>query len=276
MKKILFILLFLAPILRGGVWAQKTTETVQSIMPENPIEKEGWELFWGDEFEDDLLDSTKWWPQWGAHGYELQYYTPRKENVYVKNGLLHIRAQAERLIDTLPFTSANVFSSIEFGQENYIEMRCKIPKGRGLWPAFWFWSGRNEKYQEIDGFEFWCEDTRRFLVSNYFQELITQKVKTVSKWIRPRAENGQRMDMSDQFATYAVYWDDDGVRFLLNNRLIAHFKDHIPPKPFPIILNLAIQNGKGREPTAKTIFPAEYLIDYVRVYKRKGTQTITR
>jgi beta-glucanase (GH16 family) len=196
--------------------------------------------------------------------------------VYLKDGLLHLRAVRERLIDTLPFTSGNVFSSIEFGKGHYFEVRCKIPKGRGLWPAFWFWSGRNAKYQEIDVLEYWCDDTRRFSIANYWQDSLTQKVKSEWKWIRPRTEDGKRLDMSEQFATYSVFWDDDGVRFLLNNRLVAHIKNNLPPEPFPIILNLAVDSGKGRDPNDKTIFPAEFLIDYVRVYKRKGTQTITR
>ena len=269
MKKICCILLFCAPILREAIWAQKTTEFIPTGVLTNPIEKEGWELIWGDEFDGSVFDSIKWWAQTGTHGTELQYYTPRKENVFVADGLLHIRALREQLIDTLSYTSGNVFSSIVFGKGHYIEIRCKIPKGRGLWPAFWFWSGGVKKYQEIDAFEYWCDDTRRFSVANYWQDTTTQKVESAFIWIRPRSEQGKRLDMSMEFATYAVYWDDNGVRYLLNNRLVAQFKDNVPPDPFNIILNLAIYGEKGRQPTAKTIFPAEFLIDYVRVYKRK-------
>ncbi len=276
MKKIICLYLFGAFILRGPVVAQKTTEIIPLMKQGNVVDKEGWELCWGDEFNDTLFDAVKWWPQTGTHGTELQYYTPRKENVYVKDGLLHLRAIREKLIDTLPYTSGNVFSSIEFGKGHYFEVRCKIPKGRGLWPAFWFWSGRNPKYQEIDVLEYWCDDTRRFSVANYWQDTITQETKVEWKWIRPRTEDGKRLDMSEEFAIYAVFWDDEGVRYLLNNRLVAQFKNNVPLEPFPIILNLAVDRGRGRERDSKTIFPAEFLIDYVRVYKRKGTQPTTR
>ena len=274
MKKIIFVLFILTLILRGGVKAQNTTETID-LTTENSIEKSGWTYIWGDEFESDTLNVLKWWSQTGMHGTELQYYTPRRENVYLKDGMLYLRAIRESMIDTLPFTSGEVFSSIEFGQGHYIEVRCKIPKGRGLWPAFWFWSGRNKTYQEIDAFEIWSDDTRRLLVSNYWQDAQTGKVQSESKRIRPRDLSGKRIDMSEYFLTFATYWDETGVRYLLNNKLVAQFKNHIATDPMPIILNIAVEGGKN-QPDEKTIFPADYIIDYVRVYKKQDTQTIIR
>jgi beta-glucanase (GH16 family) len=275
MKKIIFSLFFLSVLLRGAVFAQNTTQAID-LETVNPIEKAGWTYIWGDEFDSDTLNWSKWWPQTGTHGTELQYYTPRKENVFVENGALHLKAMLEKLIDTLPYTSGEVFSSIEFGQGHYIEVRCKIPKGRGLWPAFWFWSGHNNtKYQEIDAFEIWSADTRRFLVSNYWQDTMTSKVQIDNKWIRPRDENGRRIDMSDYFLTFATYWDETGVRFLLNNKLVAHFKKNSATDPLPIILNLAVEGGKN-QPNTKTFLTADFIIDYVRVYKKQGAQTIIR
>ena len=274
MKKIIFVLFILTLILRGGVKAQNTTETID-LTTENSIEKSGWTYIWGDEFESDTLNVLKWWSQTGMHGTELQYYTPRRENVFLKDGMLNLRAIREKLIDTLPFTSGEVFSSIEFAQGHYIEVRCKIPKGRGLWPAFWFWSGRNKTYQEIDAFEIWSDDTRRLLVSNYWQDAQTGKVQSESKRIRPRDLSGKRIDMSEHFLTFATYWDETGVRYLLNNKLVAQFKNHIATDPMPIILNIAVEGGKN-QPDEKTIFPADYIIDYVRVYKKQDTQTIIR
>ena len=274
MKKIIFVLFILTLILRGGVKAQNTTETID-LTTENSIEKSGWTYIWGDEFDSDTLNWSKWWSQTGMHGTELQYYTPRRENVYLKDGMLYLRAIRESMIDTLPFTSGEVFSSIEFGQGHYIEVRCKIPKGRGLWPAFWFWSGKNKTYQEIDAFEIWSDDTRRLLVSNYWQDAQTGKVQSESKRIRPRDLSGKRIDMSEHFLTFATYWDETGVRYLLNNKLIAQFKNHIATDPMPIILNIAVEGGKN-QPDEKTIFPADYIIDYVRVYKKQDTQTIIR
>ena len=95
------------------------------------------------------------------------------------------------------------------------------------------------------------------------------KGKSEFKWIQPRNADGEKMDMSGKLITYAAYWDDDGIRVLVNNRLVLHFKKHIPSNPFPLILNLAVEGGRGREPDSKTVFPADFIIDYVRVYRRK-------
>jgi beta-glucanase (GH16 family) len=274
MKKIFFLISVLAVLLRGSVVAQKTTETID-LSTENPIEKAGWDFVWGDEFDSDTLNWSKWWPQECTHGTELQYYTQRKENVFTKDGKLYIRAIKENFKDSFLYTSGEIFSAIEFGRGHLIEIRCKIPKGRGLWPAFWFWSGRNKMYQEIDAFEIWSDNTRQFLVSNYWRDPKTDKVESINKHIKPKDMDGRRIDMSEHYLTFATYWDEMGVRYLLNNKLVAQFKNNIAVDPLPIILNLAVSDGKFK-PNGKTVFPADYIIDYVRVYKKQGTQTFIR
>ena len=270
-KKIAFWTLIVGQILRGTfVFGQRTTETIFLDSVPNPLEKSGWELVFNDEFDGDTLNTSKWWAQSGIHNDEAQFYTPRHDNVFLKNGMLYLRAIRENFKDSLPYTSGEIFSSIEFGKGHYCEIRCKIPSGKGLWPAFWFWRGSNENYQEIDVFEYWCADTRRFSISNHYLKYPgTLKGKSEFKWIQPRNADGEKMDMSGKFITYAAYWDDDGIRVLVNNRLVLHFKKHIPSNPFPLILNLAVEGGRGRQPDSKTVFPADFIIDYVRVYRRK-------
>ena len=258
-------------ILRGSMVGQKVNEIIAFKSSDDTIsEKKGWELVFSDEFEDANLDGEKWWAQTGTHGAELQYYTPRKENIYLSEGFLHLRAVKEIFKDSLPYTSGMVFSSTEFGKGNLIEVRCKIPKGKGLWPAFWFWSGHNKIYQELDVFEFWCSNTKRFWITNHWNKVSGEPIKSEPYLISPRTTEGKRIDMSTVFMTYSIYWDDNNILFLLNNQLVAKIKNNIPPKTFPIILNLAVDNGNGKRPDKKTIFPAEFLIDYVRVYKRSN------
>ena len=274
MKKIVLISLFLSFILRGGMFAQQVNEIVPLMnLSDSIVGKPGWELIFSDEFEDTELDGVKWWAQTGPHGAELQYYTPRKENVFISDGLLHLRAVKETFKDSLPYTSGMVFSSTEFGKGNLIEVRCKIPKGKGLWPAFWFWSGNNKVYQELDVFEFWCSNTKSFWITNHWNKVSGEPIKSEPYLINPRTADGKRIDMSTVYMTYGIYWDENNILFLLNNQLVAKIKNNIPPKTFPIILNLAVDNGKGKRPNKKTIFPAEFLIDYVRVYKRQNVTT---
>ena len=99
-------------------------------------------IVWSDEFDyTSLPDSTKWTAEVGGHGWgnnELQYYTAgRKENARVENGLLTIEAHKENW-DSMKYTSARLITKNK-GDWQYgkIEVKAKLPKGRGTWPAIW-------------------------------------------------------------------------------------------------------------------------------------------
>ena len=265
MKKNILIILILLLILRG-LLAQKTTGIIPYPTPVNPLEKAGWVLVFQDEFEGDTLNAH-WWPQTGSHGTEPQWYTTRKENVFVKNGLLHLKAIKETVKDSFEFTSGMIFSSKTFGKGTYAEVRCKIPEGKGAWPAFWFWAA-TKYYQEIDAFEFWTHDTKRYSVTTHYWDKKKQRPIGQYKWIYPRTAEGKRIDMSKAFFTFAVYWDDSGIYYLLNNVLVEKQTTNVPPEPFPIILNLAVEGEKWK-PMKSVQFPKEFLIDYVRIYKKE-------
>jgi beta-glucanase (GH16 family) len=275
MKKRILILLFLVKILsqwtptERGISAQgSSTFLIPDSMPINSLEKKGWELIFQDEFLGDTLNTQNWWAQECAHGDEAQWYTPRKENIYVKEGLLHIRALKDSIKQGYPYTSGILFSSRSFGKGSYIEIRCKIPKGQGLWPAFWLWKGFEKTYHEVDVFEFWCNNTYRFSISNHYWDDVKQKKEAHWRWIYPKTSSGKRIDMSKDYFTYAIYWDDTSLKCSLNNALFEKQTQDIPQDPFPILLNMAVEGGKYA-PKSTLVFPQEFLIDYVRVYKRK-------
>jgi beta-glucanase (GH16 family) len=274
MKKIVLTTLVLLGIQRGS-FAQKTTSIIPYPTPINPVEKAGWELIFQDEFEGDTLKSH-WWPQTGPHGDESQWYTIRTENVFVKDGQLHLKAIRETIKEGYPYTSGLVFSSMNFGKGSYIEIKFKIPKAQGLWPAFWFWRGAEETYHELDMCEFWCHITNRFCISNHYWNEKKKKKATHYTWIYPKKENGEKVDMSDDFYVYAAYWDDLSIKCLMNNVLVNKQTKDIPKEPFPIILNLAVEGGKNGiyKPKPNVPFPQEFLIDYVRVYRRVGTKKL--
>jgi beta-glucanase (GH16 family) len=265
-KYVLFILIFVK-ILRG-VSAQSTTNIISVDMPQNHHSKANWELIFQDEFEGDSLNTSLWWLQEELHVDKMVYYRNHKDNYFLKDGNLTIRAVQDSFKNA-PYTSALLFSSKSFEKGTLAEIRCKIPKGKGLWPAFWFWKGAwDSTYQELDAFEFWCENTEQFCVSNHYWDKKKKTVSTHFRWIRPRTTDGRAIDMSKQFFTYSVYWDDAGVKILLNNKLVTVIKQNIPTQSFPLIINLCVDGGKGKQPNKNTIFPADFIIDYVRVYKR--------
>lgn len=115
-----------------------------------------WQVVWSDDFDGATLDRTKWAPEvscWGGGNDERQCYTDRTENVYLEEGVLHLKAQAEQFTGpmfpegmqgapggerTKPYTSGKVrtrgLASWTYGR---FSARMKLPAGQGAWSAFW-------------------------------------------------------------------------------------------------------------------------------------------
>ena len=115
--------------------------------PSSP--KDGkWKLTWSDEFNGpngSSVDPSKWVVEVGGEGWgnqELEYYTSRKENVYIHDGKLVIEARREDYTGAdgvkKNYTSARMKTAGKFSQAyGRFEARIKIPSGQGMWPAFW-------------------------------------------------------------------------------------------------------------------------------------------
>src|SRR5881409_3273621 len=99
-----------------------------------------WQLVWHDEFDGPALNATKWVRETGGDGWgngELEFYTDRVENAHIDAGYLVIEARRESLA-TREYTSARLktqgLGAWKYGR---IEASIQIPRGQGLWPAFW-------------------------------------------------------------------------------------------------------------------------------------------
>ena len=81
---------------------------------------------------------------WGWGNAEMQHYTDSEENVYVRDGMLHIRALHDRKSFPQDPNRFAEYSSGKINTKNHfslqygrIDIRAKLPTGDGLWPAFW-------------------------------------------------------------------------------------------------------------------------------------------
>jgi len=107
-----------------------------------------WKLVWSDEFNGSnrsAVDASKWVSETGGGGWgndELEYYTSRLENASQQDGNLVIKVLQEKFAGpdgvTRNYTSARLKTQGKFSQAyGRFEARIKIPRGQGIWPAFW-------------------------------------------------------------------------------------------------------------------------------------------
>lgn len=255
-----------------------------------------WKLIWSDEFDQPgAPDPAKWDYETGfIRNNEAQYYTrARLENARVENGKLIIEARKEqfknpdfdpsassqkrpsRSREFAEYTSASLTTrgkaSWTYGR---IEVRAKLPGGRGTWPAIWTlgtdrqsgWPGGGE----IDIMEYVGFDPGKVHANVH-----TAKYNHVKK-----NGKGSQISMPDATGVFHVYgleWSPEKLDFFVDDHKYFTYENEKSgseawpfDKPQYLILNLAIGGAwGGQKGIDDSIFPKKYEIDYVRVYQRK-------
>jgi beta-glucanase (GH16 family) len=231
---------------------------------------------WSDEFSTDgLPDAAKWGYDIGGHGWgnnELQYYTDA-QNVSVSGGILKITAKKESYLGN-NYSSARMITKNK-GDWLYgrIEVKAKLPAGRGTWPAIWMlptdWAyGNWPNSGEMDIMEHVGYDPNRVHITihtkAYNHTLGTQK--SASKIVS---------NAMTEFHRYRLDWAPYGIRGYIDDEQIFEFmnttanSDQWPfDKKFHLLLNIAVGGSwGGAQGVDDTVFPATLEVDYVRVYK---------
>lgn len=251
-----------------------------------------WKLVWSDEFDKDgAPDPAKWDYEEGfVRNNEAQYYTrDRRENARVENGMLVIEGRKEKFPNarynptasrgpatrpTADYTAASLITRRKadwtFGR---VEVRAKLPSGRGVWPAIWMLgsAGRWPAGGEIDIMEFVGHTPDLVHATVHFQK----DGKHLS--------SGNRLKVDRPFAdfhVYAVEWFPDRMDFYFDARKyhtfpVPHAEDNGRNpflKPHYLLINLALGGTWGRQ-IDDDIFPQKFLIDYVRVYQQDNAPT---
>ena len=245
-----------------------------------------WKLAWQDEFDGPngtAVDKSKWTAEVGGSGWgnhELEYYTDRLDNAFQSDGSLVIKVQKEHFTGndniSREFTSARLTTKKSFtAVYGKFEARIKIPRGQGIWPAFWMLGNDIDKVRwprcgEID-----------------IMENIGKEPSTIHGTLHGpgySAANGPSASYSltkdqnfpDSFHTFAIEWEPNIVRFYCDDIL---YKTRTPADlpagakwvydhPFFMLLNVAVGGDWPGSPDATTVFPQVMLVDYVRVYQR--------
>jgi beta-glucanase (GH16 family) len=272
-----------------GEWKQVWSDEFDG----ESIDRSKWDFDLGNGFYN--YDANTWISGWGNG--ELQYYTCEGENVAVKEGMLHIRAVKESF-NGCGYTSARLKTRRRDGEALFakkygkFEFRVKLPTGKGIWPALWMLP-QDETYGtwaasgEIDVLETKGHEPNKVFGTLHFGSRWPENAHASHETTLPGKET-----IAD-FHTYAVEWLPGEIRWSVDGRIYAtqRFwwsssktdgqKGTRPAneadlngwpapfdQPFHLVMNVAVGGQFSGNPDKTTVFPAEMIVDYVRVYDK--------
>lgn len=243
----------------------------------SPTSYSGMNLVWSEEFNGSQLNTNDWnydvgdgCPNCGWGNNELEYYTAG-DNLYFSSGKMIIEARKEAK-GGKNYTSTRLTSlgklSFKFGR---IDVRAKLPKGQGIWPAFWM---MGETFPtlgwptcgEIDIMEFLGQDVTKVYSAIHF------KAGTGSRNITKSFSSSS--PLPEEFHVFSLVWAQDSFKTLIDDKVIGEFKlSDLAGATYPFndkfyfLINMAVGGNWPGAPNASTYFPQWYYVDYIRVFQ---------
>ena len=286
------ILLFIGTMLLLSIYAASELTANDDLSKRSAMYDPGmgWIQIWSDEFNGTTLNTSIWTRQVEAPGRyndEWQTYTANSENAYLENGTLVIKAiYNSKGLASGNFTSARLHTagkkSFNYGK---IAMKAKLPFGKGVWPAFWMLGVNCKEYPggtaawpdcgEIDIMEViggGVNDQITHGTLHYNNSLGVNPMLTYAK-IMPSPLSADFHIYEVEWTSYNISWKIDGIPYGTKSMDVDMEEFS---KSFFILLNLAVGGNWPGKPDASTVFPQNYTIDWVRVYKNSGSMSMPR
>lgn len=233
----------------------------------------GYTLAWDDEFNGTQLDPSKWYAINSLGGNQqrgccLDYsysslITPNQ--VQVHDGMLAITTERNTgggaayrtgaiTTETLSGTPTYTFT---YGR---IDIRAKLPRGRGVWPAMWLLTSpaTTPVSYEID-----------------IMEMLGQDPHTLYQVVHHDGGreycSDQGPDYSQAFHVFTLDWEPGKLTWAIDGQTLCTVTRYVPSQPMYIIINTALSDGSwGEAVNNSTPLPQTFEADYVRVYKRNS------
>jgi beta-glucanase (GH16 family) len=271
-----------------------------SVPADTELNIPGYRLIWNDEFEEAVVDASRWevnvgvnaWyvrqsdnrtiePHWFGEPYEpytnagtinneRQYYHP--DNVTVDDGVLQIEARVESIQSPVGiynpsfhrYTSGKLNTADEFQfQYGIVKWRAQLPAGQGMWPALWMLNAPNPWFwdQEIDVMEAKGSLPFESSSAHHFKVGPNKTNFTNSR------ELGGTDNLQQGFHEYGLEWTSTLIRTWRDEAEVFTDTQDVPQEPMFLIMNAAVGGNFDGEPQSDAIFPSRFLIDWVRVWQ---------
>lgn len=243
-----------------------------------------------DEFTGSVINDDLWYDHypWGGVSLGAQIYTS-SEMTALKNGNLHLSIDScsrwfdfpSWMLDTtfirtnkvevrdgkvkMNYLTSAIWSKEKF-KYGYFECKCKMPDGKGYWPAFWLYGG--EPNEEIDFMEGKGERLNQVHVDVHCPNQC-DRIKKYKIFDQPFGHWVKFKDpLINEWVHFAGKWTPQGVSFYINGKWVAAHEANFNTS-MNLIANFSLAQNKGPfspGPSKKTKFPADFLVDYMRIW----------
>ncbi|MBC8005002.1 MAG: glycoside hydrolase family 16 protein, partial [Verrucomicrobia bacterium] len=207
---------------------------------------------------------------WGNN--ELEFYTGRPSNLFFQDGKMIIEARAETF-GGRNYTSSKILTrnkkAFKFGR---VDIRAVLPKGKGIWPAFWMLPENNvhggwPKSGEIDIMELvGHEPNKSYGTLHYGPGPGSTQIS--------QSYTLSASDFQNAFHVFSIEWKADQIKWYVDGNLFKTVnKTDIGSAVYPFneqfffIFNLAVGGNWPGSPDAATVFPQWMIVDYIRVFQ---------
>lgn len=283
------------PLINNGAVSNADKQAMENPLAESDNDQTAtaaasatWKLVFSDDFNGTSLNNTIWrtcynWFAYTPNGCpglydgngELEWY--QASNVQVAGGLLHLRGERRHVDDPTwgshDYVSGMIASHPDAAHRGFSflygrwEAVAKLPRGVGLWPAFWGLATRKNWPPEIDVMEnvvnpasHW--DTHSILMTNHYHDANGVYGSASKQYTAP-------YDFADGFHRFRVDWEPGLLVWYVDNVEQFRTTNYVPDAPFYMIANLAIGGVWPGSPDNTTPFPVEYQIDSIKVWQRE-------
>lgn len=244
-------------------------------------------LVWSDEFDyDGRPDTSKWHHQTYApnggswFNGELQHYVNNQQTTYVSEGSLKIVARKENYTTqnvTKNYTSARLNSKYDF-QYGRVDVRAKLPPGRGTWPAIWTLGSNINEAGNYFGNQYGSVGWPACGEIDIMEQNGWDKTQTYGYFHWGDTQTGAYVnagtttyiaDSSSEYHLYSLIWTEAVMQILLDGEVFMELPNDVNNpynNPHYLLMNIAVGGNLGGEVPSN--FGTQVMeVDYVRVFQ---------
>lgn len=257
--------------------------TSNAAKKEVTLDLTGYELTFADEFDGDALDLTKWRAHDGGGVRKGGYWSTDMARVEDGNLIISTQYKEDGAYGPGWYTCGLDTSKVFKQAYGYFECRCILPKGQGLWSAFWMTNSNVSKVSEdaTQGAELDIMESPFWHMGNLMNRKITQNIHYSGYDLDTKYKNvgifNLDNDPYENYNTYGLLWTPEEYVSYINGREVARTAyGGVSTQPEYMIVSCEVDGGDGAptfgwsgniEKNDKATFRAEFKIDYVRAYQ---------